>query len=328
MEETRQFVFSRGRAPERLDRFLAECLPELSRSQLKRLIDEGRVLLGGLSAKPASRLKGGEDLSVTLPEPTPTETVSEEIPLQVLYQDSQLIVIDKPAGMVVHPAPGHARGTLVNALLHHCRDLSGIGGELRPGIVHRLDKGTSGVMVATKTDAAHNHLARQFKAHTINRRYLALVHGLLTEERGTVDQAIGRHPTQRKKMSSAGRSGRRAVTHWRVLQRFEQDRLTLVELALETGRTHQIRVHFSEMQRPIVGDPVYGGSSRTRSLSDPALRRMVERLDRQALHARLLGFIHPESGDYLEFTSPLPEDMQSIIDYLHHKQRDNTGSDR
>jgi 23S rRNA pseudouridine1911/1915/1917 synthase len=328
MEETRQFVFSRGRAPERLDRFLAECLPELSRSQLKRLIDEGRVLLGGLSAKPASRLKGGEDLSVTLPEPTPTETVSEEIPLQVLYQDSQLIVIDKPAGMVVHPAPGHARGTLVNALLHHCRDLSGIGGELRPGIVHRLDKGTSGVMVATKTDAAHNHLARQFKAHTINRRYLALVHGLLTEERGTVDQAIGRHPTQRKKMSSAGRSGRRAVTHWRVLQRFEQDRLTLVELALETGRTHQIRVHFSEMQRPIVGDPVYGGSSRTRSLSDPELRRMVERLDRQALHARLLGFIHPESGDYLEFTSPLPDDMQSIIDYLHHKQRDNVGSDR
>ncbi len=321
MEETRRFRFSRDRAPERLDRFLAECLPEQSRSQLKKLIDEGRVLVDGLPAKAGCRLKGGEDIVVTLPEPAPAEAVSEEIPLKILFQDRQLIVIDKPAGMVVHPAPGHARGTLVNALLHYCDDLSGIGGELRPGIVHRLDKDTSGVMVATKTDAAHHHLSRQFKAHTITRRYVALVHGLLAEDRGTVDQPIGRHPTQRKKMSSACRSGRRAVTHWRVLQRFEQDRLTLVELTLETGRTHQIRVHFSEMQRPIVGDPVYGGAGRTKSLSDPELRSLVERLNRQALHARLLGFIHPESGDYMEFTSPLPDDMQSIVDYLQRKHQ-------
>jgi 23S rRNA pseudouridine1911/1915/1917 synthase len=321
MEQTRRFRLLRDRAPERLDRFLAECLPEQTRSQLKKLIDEGRVLVDGLSAKAGCRLKGGEDIAVTLPEPVPAEAVSEEIPLKILFQDRHLIVIDKPAGMVVHPAPGHSRGTLVNALLHHCDDLSGIGGELRPGIVHRLDKDTSGVMVATKNDAAHNHLARQFKAHTITRRYVALVHGLLTEDRGTIDRPIGRHPTQRKKMSSAARTGRRAVTHWRVLQRFEQDRLTLVELTLETGRTHQIRVHFSETQRPIVGDPVYGGAGRTKALGDLGLRRLVEHLNRQALHARLLGFIHPESGEYLEFTSPLSEDMQSIVDYLQRKHQ-------
>ena len=321
MEETRHFSFARGQTPERLDRFLAESLPELTRSQVKRLIDEGRVLQDGKPVKAGARLKGGEDLVISLPEPAPAEAISEEIPLNILYEDPLLVVVNKPAGMVVHPAPGHHQGTLVNALLHHCKDLSGIGGELRPGIVHRLDKGTSGVMVATKNDLAHNHLARQFKDHSITRRYVALVHGLWPENRGIVDQQIGRHPTQRKKMSSAGRTGRRAVTHWRVLQRFEQDRLTLVELTLETGRTHQIRVHFAEMQRPVVGDPVYGGAGRTKSLGDPELRNLVNRLDRQALHARLLGFIHPESGTYLEFSAPLPEDMQGILDYLETKNR-------
>jgi 23S rRNA pseudouridine1911/1915/1917 synthase len=321
MEETRHFSFARGQTPERLDRFLAESLPELSRSQVKRLIDEGRVHQDGKPVKAGARLKGGEDLVISLPEPAPAAAISEEIPLNILYEDPLLVVVNKPAGMVVHPAPGHHQGTLVNALLHHCQDLSGIGGELRPGIVHRLDKGTSGVMVATKNDLAHNHLARQFKDHSITRRYVALVHGLWPEKRGIVDKQIGRHPTQRKKMSSAGRTGRRAVTHWQVLQRFEQDRLTLVELTLETGRTHQIRVHFAEMQRPVVGDPVYGGTGRTKSLSDPELRNLVNRLDRQALHARLLGFIHPESGTYLEFSAPLPEDLQGILDYLETKNR-------
>jgi 23S rRNA pseudouridine1911/1915/1917 synthase len=321
MEETRHFSFARGQTPERLDRFLAESLPELSRSQVKRLIDEGRVQQDGKPVKAGARLKGGEDLVISLPEPAPAAAISEEIPLNILYEDPLLVVVNKPAGMVVHPAPGHHQGTLVNALLHHCQDLSGIGGELRPGIVHRLDKGTSGVMVATKNDLAHNHLARQFKDHSITRRYVALVHGLWLENRGIVDKQIGRHPTQRKKMSSAGRTGRRAVTHWQVLQRFEQDRLTLVELTLETGRTHQIRVHFAEMQRPVVGDPVYGGAGRTKSLSDPELRNLVNRLDRQALHARLLGFIHPESGTYLEFSAPLPEDLQGILDYLETKNR-------
>jgi len=318
MTEVQRFTFDRSRRPERLDRFLAEALPDLTRSQLKRLIDEGRVTLNDAAAKAGTRLKGGESVAVSLPEPAPTETPSQDIPLTVLYEDSQLIVIDKPAGMVVHPAPGHSEGTLVNALLHHCQDLSGIGGELRPGIVHRLDKDTSGVMMATKTDAAHNHLARQFKEHSIQRRYVALVHGLMPTSKGTVDKTIGRHPTQRKKMSTGSRHGRRAVTHWKVLQAWEEDRVSLVELTLETGRTHQIRVHLADMQHSVIGDPVYGGN-RIKTLKDPELRRLAEGLGRQALHARLLGFIHPDSGEYLEFSSAVPADMQSITDYLQQK---------
>ncbi len=317
--QTRHFVFDRSRAAERLDCFLAGVLPEISRSQLKRLIDEGRVTLGGMPAKAGTRLKGGEQIAVRVPEAVPAETPSQDIPLVILFEDSQLIVIDKPAGMVVHPAPGHAEGTLVNALLHHCRDLSGIGGELRPGIVHRLDKDTSGVMVATKTDAAHRHLAGQFKDHSINRRYVALVYGVLPTARGTIDHPIGRHPTQRKKMSTVSRRGRRAVTRWQVLEVFPGDRLTLVELTLETGRTHQIRVHLADRQHPLVGDPVYGGN-RVKNLVDPELRRRIRELGRQALHARLLGFVHPETGAYLERTSAVPADMQVIIDYLRNKQ--------
>jgi 23S rRNA pseudouridine1911/1915/1917 synthase len=321
MEEIRRFTFEPGRSAERLDRFLAESLPELTRSQVKKLIDDGRVLLGGAPAKAGEKLKGGESLAITLPAAVPAEAQPEAILLRVLYEDRHLIVIDKPAGMVVHPAPGHQGGTLVNALLHHCQDLAGIGGELRPGIVHRLDKDTSGVMVAAKDDLTLNALARQFKAHSINRRYLALVHGLVPADRGTVDQPIGRHTTERKKMSGKTRSGRRAVTHWRVLARFDRDRLTLVELTLETGRTHQIRVHFSEMNHPVAGDPVYGSSSRAQSLTDPDLRRRLLALHRQALHARVLGFIHPASGTYMEFESPLPEDLRAILDYLEIKYR-------
>jgi 23S rRNA pseudouridine1911/1915/1917 synthase len=319
MEEIRRFTFEPGRSAERLDRFLADCLPELTRSQVKRLVDDGRVLLRGAPAKAGEKLKGGEALAVTLPEAVSAEALPEEIPLRILYEDRHLVVIDKPAGMVVHPAPGHQGGTLVNALLHHCRDLAGIGGELRPGIVHRLDKDTSGVMVAAKDDASLNALARQFKAHSINRRYLALVHGLVPADRGTVDKPIGRHTTERKKMSGKTRSGRRAVTHWRVLRRFDKERLTLVELSLETGRTHQIRVHFSEMNHPVVGDPVYGSSGRAQVLTDPELRQRLLALHRQALHARVLGFIHPATGTYMEFESPLPEDLREILDYLDRK---------
>jgi 23S rRNA pseudouridine1911/1915/1917 synthase len=319
MAQQQTLSFSRERKPERLDRFLAEQLPEMSRSQLKKLIEEGQVLLDGAPAKAGSKLKGGESLTVNIPAPSPAEAVSEDIPLVVLYEDRHLIVIDKPSGMVVHPAPGHFQGTLVNALLHHCQDLSGIGGELRPGIVHRLDKDTSGVMVATKTDAAHQNLAAQFKVHSITRRYVALIHGLLDGETGIINRPIGRHPTHRKKMSSTCRTGRHAVTHWRVLRRFDEDRLTLIELALETGRTHQIRVHFSEQQHPLVGDPTYGGSSRLKSIKDPQLLKLAKDLGRQALHARLLGFKHPETGEYLEFRSPLPQDLRTVIDYLTKK---------
>lgn len=319
METTRRLVFPEDRPSERLDVFLAESLPELSRSQLKKLIDDGLVLLDRQPAKASSKLKGGETLQLTLPAPTPLEARPENIPLDILYEDDQLIVVDKPAGMVVHPAAGHSEGTLVNALLHHCDDLAGIGGELRPGIVHRIDKDTSGLLVATKNDASHQALAAQFKAHSVNRRYLALVQGLLPDERGVVDRPIGRHPTHRRKMSSQSRQGKRAVTHWQVLARYPGDKLSLVEFRLETGRTHQIRVHLSEMNFPLVGDPMYGGRSRLNTMTDQQLSSLIRKLPGQALHARLLGFIHPLSGEYLEWTSPPPEDFQAILDYLEEK---------
>lgn len=325
MEAIRRLIFERGRPPERLDRFLADECPDLTRSQLKRLIDEGEVLLGDETAKAGIRLKGGEILTVRIPAPVPLEAVAEEIPLSVLHEDSHLIVIDKPAGLVVHPAPGHHGGTLVNALLHRCRDLAGVGGALRPGIVHRLDKDTSGVMVATKNDAAHNHLARQFKLHSITRKYVALVHGLMPQNEGVIDRPIGRHPVDRKKMSSGSRTGRRAVTRWKVLRRFDSERLTLVELTLETGRTHQIRVHLSESHFPVAGDPVYGSAGRINDIPDPLLRSKLRKLQRQALHARLLGFNHPATGDYMEFESPLPADMREIVDFLEERNKPASG---
>lgn len=325
MAPTCRLVFARGRAPERLDRYLTEQLPEKSRSQIRKLIDEERVTVDGAAVRAAFKLRGGEEVQVTIPDALPVETLPQDIPLDILYEDRDLIVINKPPGMVVHPAAGHDSGTLVNALLHHCRDLSGISGELRPGIVHRLDKDTSGVMVAAKNDAAHQGLGRQFKAHSIARRYVALVCALVPDDTGTVDRPIGRHPVHRKKMSAAGRSGRRAVTHWRVLRRYDRDGLSLVELALETGRTHQIRVHLSETGMPILGDPVYSRPARLNALPDTELRRLAGELGRQALHARLLGFTHPGSGEYLQFEAPMPDDIQGIVDYLERKYERDSG---
>jgi len=325
MEETRSIIVPPDHPPERLDRFLADSCPDLTRSQIRKLIDEGLVLQNGRPVKAGSRLKGGEALTVTVPPPVIAEAEARPIPLNILYQDRQLVVIDKPAGLVVHPAPGHRDDTLVNALLYHCRDLSGVGGMLRPGIVHRLDKDTSGVLLATKTDQAHHHLARQFKDRTIRRTYLALVHGLVQNDEGVIDRPIGRHPVDRKKMSGRSRSGRSAVTGWKVLRRFDQDRLTLLELRLQTGRTHQIRVHFSEMNLPLVGDPVYGSRSRSNALTDLSLRRLVQKLGRQALHARTLGFVHPGTGETMGFTSPVPEDLAEILDYLENKYGSSPG---
>lgn len=302
----------------RLDRFLDDKLPELTRSQIKRLIDEGAVTLDGASSKPGIKLRGGEEICVHLPEPVAAEAQAEAIPLAVLYEDSALIVVNKPADFVVHPAPGHQSGTLVNALLYHCQDLSGVGGELRPGIVHRLDKDTSGVMVATKDDRAHRHLALQFKEHSIQRRYRALVYGLVADDRGRIDQPIGRHPVHRKKMSTDARVNRHAITHWKVVRRYEEDRLTLVDLLLETGRTHQIRVHLSGMGTPIVGDPLYGGASRARSVGDALLRKMIVPLQRQFLHAWQLGFDHPD-GRAMLFQAALPKELQEILSYLEDK---------
>ena len=279
------------------------------------------MLVDSHPAKVGEKLKGGETICITFPAVRATEVVAQELPLQVLYEDAHLIVINKPAGLVVHPAPGHSEGTLVNALLHHCQDLAGIGGELRPGIVHRLDKDTSGVMLATKDDQTHLRLAEQFQVHSITRRYVALVHGLLPKDVGRVDCPIGRHPLERKKMSGKCRNGRRAVTHWQVLQRFPDDRLTLVELNLETGRTHQIRVHFAEMNFPLVGDPLYGKSGRIKEMKDASLRTLLSSLGRQALHAKILGFTHPISGNYMEFECALPDDLQTILSYLQEKYR-------
>ncbi len=315
----RRVVFPEEHAAERLDLFLGGELPGVSRVQIKRLIDDGLVLVDGHQSKAAARLRGGEEIRVSLPDPQPVSAQPEAIPLRVLFEDSDLIVIDKPAGLVVHPAAGHAGGTLVNALLHLCGDLSGIGGELRPGIVHRLDKDTSGVMVATKNDATHIALAAQFKEHSVNRRYLALLHGLLTPAGGRIEAAIGRHPNHRLKMSSQSRQAKSAVTHWRVEQLFEADRLSLVELRLETGRTHQIRVHFSERNMPLVREPLYGGRVRTGALQDERLKKLANKLPGQALHARLLGFVHPRTRQYLEFVSDPPPAFAELLDYLKHK---------
>jgi len=300
-----RFEVDESTAGRRLDRALAERMPSLSRAQVQRMIEAGAVEVSGRRVKAAHRLRAGERVSGAVPEPVPADRVlSEAIPLSVVFEDSDLIVVDKPAGLVVHPAAGHASGTLVNALLHHCGDsLSGVGGVLRPGIVHRLDKGTSGLIVAAKNDLAHRSLAAQFKRHSIDREYLALVRAQVSARSGSIDAPIGRHPTDRKRFSTRARRGRHAVTHWRVERRLND--LTLLRVRLETGRTHQIRVHLASAGMPVAGDPVYGGGRAvTRALG----------LERQALHATRLGFEHPRSGEAVGFDSPLPDDLARVVD--------------
>jgi len=265
------------------------------------------------------RLRENEIVTFTLPEPQKMEVEAEAIPLKVLYEDRHLIVVDKPAGLVVHPAVGNYSGTLVNALLHRCPDLAGIGGVLRPGIVHRLDKDTSGVLVVAKDDPAHRSLSDQFRKHTAERRYMGIVFGQLSDE-GQVDAPVGRHPTHRKKMSARPRRGREARTHWRVLERFRS--FTLAEFRLETGRTHQIRVHLSSIGHPILGDPLYGGRKRMASVESLSLRQGLQRLRRQALHAASLGFVHPATGETLKFDSSLPEDILEAVGLLRRMDKE------
>lgn len=301
-------------AGQRLDAFLASVLEGTSRAAVQRLVEEGRVLVDGQQARGALKLKGEESIQVTIPPPVAAVPLPEAIPLTVVYEDRDLIVIDKPAGMTVHPGAGVASGTLVNALLAHCSDLSGIGGEIRPGIVHRLDKGTSGLLVAAKNDIAHRGLAEQFAAHSIKRLYWALIYGTPAADTGKISGIIGRHPTERLRLSGKARHGKQAVTNWRVLERFGSS--SLVQLRLETGRTHQIRVHLTEANMPLLGDPLYPDGGRFNNLKDARLKGMINRLERQALHARVLGFIHPVSGAYLEFTSEPPEDFMELLAYL------------
>lgn len=299
---------------ERLDAFIARHVTDLTRSAAQRLIEAGNATVNGRKEKASYRLRPGEQVQVTIPPPVEAAPIAEEIPLTVLYEDSDLIVIDKPAGMSVHPGAGILSGTLVNALLAHCTDLSGIGGEIRPGIVHRIDKDTTGVLVVAKNDLSHEHLSRQFQAHSIKRVYQALVYGSPKTDKGKIEGIIGRHPTERTKMSGKVRNGKRSVTHWKVLERFPG--VALMQLKLETGRTHQIRVHLSEAGHPLLGDQVYCSGGREGNLTDPVLKKLIKELGRQALHAMVLGFIHPTTGEYREFTSPLPDDMQRIVEHL------------
>ena len=285
---------------ERLDKFLSAMLPDQSRSYLQKIIKDGNVLVNGEPKKSSYRLEDGDEVTADLPELKSPDIEPENIPLDILYEDDSILMVNKPKGMVVHPSAGHYTGTLVNAVLWHCQgQLSGINGVSRPGIVHRIDKDTTGVLVVCKNDAAHNAVAAQLKEHSITRKYRAIVHGVIKEDEGTVDAPIGRHPTERKKMASGVKNGKRAVTHYRVLERFQ--RYTYVECQLETGRTHQIRVHMASIHHPLLGDTVYG----------PA--KDSHHLEGQTLHAMVLGLIHPVTGEYLEVEAPLPEYFENLL---------------
>lgn len=296
----------------RLDRALAALLPTYSRERLKALISSGQVVSDGqLSRDPSAKAKEGTSFSVAVPAPTPAHNEAQDIPIEIVFEDDHLLVVDKPAGMVVHPAAGNYDGTMVNALLHHCNGrLSGIGGVARPGIVHRIDKDTSGLLVVAKTDPAHEGLAAQFANHSIERRYSAIVAGLPKTGSGTVDANLARSTADRKKIAivSVGR-GKRAVTHWRLVETLKQ--AALMECQLETGRTHQVRVHMASVGHPLLGDPVYG---RSRAEHRDVLRRLE--FERQALHAARLGFVHPVTGGALTFDSPIPSDMQRLLSCL------------
>lgn len=285
---------------ERLDKFLSAMLPDQSRSYLQKIIKDGNVLVNGEPKKSSYRLEDGDEVTADLPELKSPDIEPENIPLDILYEDDSILMVNKPKGMVVHPSAGHYTGTLVNAVLWHCQgQLSGINGVSRPGIVHRIDKDTTGVLVVCKNDAAHNAVAAQLKEHSITRKYRAIVHGVIKEDEGTVDAPIGRHPTERKKMASGVKNGKRAVTHYRVLERFQG--YTYVECQLETGRTHQIRVHMASIHHPLLGDTVYG----------PAMDS--HHLEGQTLHAMVLGLIHPVTGEYLEVEAPLPEYFENLL---------------
>lgn len=283
---------------ERLDLFITDQLEDLSRSAIQNLIKQERVYVNGEKVKASYRVNAGDEIYIDIPQAVPLKLQPENLPLPILYQDEDIAIVDKPRGMVVHPAQGNWQGTMVNALLYHVKQLSSINGELRPGIVHRLDKDTSGVMVVAKNDTAHRHLAHQIREHSVKRQYLALVHGLIKENLGTIEAPIGRSKVDRKKMAVMG-DGRPAISHYEVLERFHN--YTLVKVQLVTGRTHQIRVHFSYIKHPVIGDFVYGSGKNPFALKG------------QALHAAYLGLQHPSTGEYVVFESTMPDYMQSIL---------------
>jgi 23S rRNA pseudouridine1911/1915/1917 synthase len=297
----------------RLDNFLTALLPEQSRSNVQRLIKDGRVTGPRTTLRSSTAVRAGQTYAIDIPPPTTATPEPEALPLLIIYEDEHFVVLDKPAGMVVHPAAGHRTGTLVNALLHHVKDLSGIGGTARPGIVHRLDRGTSGVMVVAKHDKAHQELSRQFADREVDKEYIALVWGTVQQGR-RIEEPIGRDPGNRQKMSTRARRARHAVTRVTMARHFKG--VSLLKVAIATGRTHQIRVHLSAIGHPIVGDPTYGGMHRR----TPASLRAVQRLERPFLHAARLAFTHPHDGRRVEFDSPLPLDLQAVLDAIEVRE--------
>lgn len=303
MMEQFEFFIEEKDSGIRIDRVLTEKMEEYSRSYLQKLLKEQQVSVNHKPAKANYKVQTGDSVCVMVPELKEPDITAEEIPLDILYEDDYLLVVNKPKGMVVHPSAGHMEGTLVNAVLAHCEGkLSGINGVLRPGIVHRIDRDTTGALLICKDDAAHRDLAEQLKVHSIKRRYRAVVYGNFKEDEGTVEGPIGRHPTDRKKMAINYKNGKDAVTHYRVLERFGNT--TYIECRLETGRTHQIRVHMSSIGHPLLGDEVYGD------------KKNAYHLQGQALHAMILGFVHPHTGEYMEFEAPLPEYFVKLLDKL------------
>lgn len=306
MMDTRKefnFIITEELEDWRIDKCLNTLMDSLSRSYIQKLVAEGEITVNGKSVKSSYRVSTDDEVRLLLPPSVTPDILPENIPLSILYEDSDVIVVNKPKGMVVHPAPGHLSGTLVNALMYHCgEELSGINGVLRPGIVHRIDRDTTGSIIACKNDRAHNEIARQLKEHTIVRRYQAIVHGSLKEEEGTVRTLIGRHHTDRKKMAVVSSGGKEAITHYKVLEHFKD--YTFIECVLETGRTHQIRVHMAHLGHPLLGDEVYGPKA------------CPFRLQGQTLHAKILGFCHPSTGEYVETDAPLPEYFLKLLKIL------------
>ena len=300
----------------RIDTFLTSLVKDLTRSKGQSLIKEGHIKVNELNVKASYRLKTGDRISIFIPPPEPSDLTPEPVEFSLIHEDSSLIVLNKPPGIVIHPAPGHSGGTLVHGLLYHCEDLSGIGGVLRPGIVHRLDKDTSGLMVVAKNNYVHSFLSAQFKEGKINKKYSAIVHGILPDEKGKIDLPISRHPKRRKEMAVNGtKGGKKALTLWKKNGTLG-DKFTILSITLKTGRTHQIRVHLSHEGHPIVGDPVYGYRKSWWQNHCPQAMALVPKIKRQMLHSELLGFIHPESEKYCEFKSPIPDDMEYVINSL------------
>lgn len=297
---TQEFEISMEQAGERLDKTCSSLYPELSRSFFQKLIKEGRIFVNSMPKKANYCVSEGDLLTVTIPKAQEIAILPENIPLDILYEDEDVLIVNKPKGMVVHPSAGHYSGTLVNAVLYHCKDsLSGINGEIRPGIVHRIDMDTTGSLIVCKNDNAHLKIAEQIKEHSVTRRYLGIVKGVVREESGVIEGKIGRHPTERKKMAAHVQNGKPAVTHYRVLERFQSH--TFMEFELETGRTHQIRVHMASIGHPLLGDEVYGAG------------KSPWKLQGQTLHAATIGFIHPVTEEYLEVTAPLPEYFEELL---------------